>query len=275
MCETVGGADVCILPGTLTPDVAVDAWYGDEMLPPVDRDGDGVTDDADLCPDIADDQHDEDGDRIGDACDPCPIAKQSTVNTDGDGLPDNCDPFPMMDGDELALFHGFHVSPPSWFVGSGWSFAQDAATFSQEGGTPRFLTAAGSVAGAAIVMTQLTVNALAMDGGIGIGLGTPQSGISCGLAIRNGVPQLLLYDIDALVDRAMTAIPEFELDAPCVLLLVRDEKQEVTCMAATGMDTYTTMQVSDSQPDALQPLAVGRAVEASLLYLLVTTTTSM
>ncbi|WP_428265311.1 LamG-like jellyroll fold domain-containing protein [Haliangium sp.] len=38
-----------------------------------DRDGDGVYDEADLCPDLSDDQSDQDGDGLGDACDPCDL----------------------------------------------------------------------------------------------------------------------------------------------------------------------------------------------------------
>ena len=38
-----------------------------------DRDGDGIADALDNCPDLANvDQANEDGDRFGDACDPCP-----------------------------------------------------------------------------------------------------------------------------------------------------------------------------------------------------------
>ncbi len=41
-----------------------------------DRDGDGVPDGEDNCPDVANPgQEDEDGDGLGDACDSCPIAQ--------------------------------------------------------------------------------------------------------------------------------------------------------------------------------------------------------
>ena len=57
-----------------------------------DRDGDGVGDRCDLCPDQADSQSDLDGDGVGDLCDNCllvPNANQS--DTDQDGLGDLCD----------------------------------------------------------------------------------------------------------------------------------------------------------------------------------------
>ena len=79
--------------------------------PPGDRDGDGVPDGDDLCPDVRDpDQRDHDGDRIGDACDNCPgIANPSQANTTEatpDGVGDACDPWPER-RDHVALFDRF------------------------------------------------------------------------------------------------------------------------------------------------------------------------
>jgi hypothetical protein len=66
-------------------------WISTEIP---DRDGDGVHDGIDNCPDIANaDQTDTDGDGIGDACDNCPLvanADQSDRDRDGNG--DACDP---------------------------------------------------------------------------------------------------------------------------------------------------------------------------------------
>lgn len=71
-----------------------------------DRDGDGLADSADNCPDLANDQADFDGDSLGDACDDdddndgvpdssdrCPfVIDPLQANTDGDSLGDACDP---------------------------------------------------------------------------------------------------------------------------------------------------------------------------------------
>ena len=89
----------------------------------VDTDGDGVPDDTDNCPTVANpDQHDEDTDGIGDACDPCPqIAHEASTDTDGDSVPDACDPHPGRTGDVLAEFFPFSGSslPAGWTVTSG------------------------------------------------------------------------------------------------------------------------------------------------------------
>jgi hypothetical protein len=66
-----------------------------------DYDGDGIADDFDNCPFVANrDQADQDGDKIGDACDNCTTTAnpdQSDIN--GNGIGDVCDA--DMDGDTI------------------------------------------------------------------------------------------------------------------------------------------------------------------------------
>lgn len=61
-----------------------------------DKDGDGRGDACDNCPDIRNtDQKDTDGDGFGDACDKCvTVASPNQSDTDGDGLADPCDNCP-------------------------------------------------------------------------------------------------------------------------------------------------------------------------------------
>jgi hypothetical protein len=68
-----------------------------------DADHDGVPDEFDNCPSVANpDQADGDSDGVGNTCDNCPgLANPSQVDIDGDGLGDVCDPFPN-DADNLA-----------------------------------------------------------------------------------------------------------------------------------------------------------------------------
>ncbi len=100
--------------------VAIDA-----PTPLPDRDGDGVPDATDLCPDVPDPaQTDLDGDGLGDACDDdrdgdgianaidlCPDAdSRGTPDEDGDGITNDCDACPIdadpaqpnADGDRLG-----------------------------------------------------------------------------------------------------------------------------------------------------------------------------
>jgi hypothetical protein len=74
-----------------------------------DRDGDGVPDDVDDCPDAFDPkQYDFDGDHHGDACDHCPhIADPLDPDSDGDGVGDPCDPRPTIPGDRRVVWNAF------------------------------------------------------------------------------------------------------------------------------------------------------------------------
>src|SRR4051812_48926777 len=102
--------DTCVGPDRGQLDAAIDAGGALD-----DRDGDGIRNDMDNCPDQANpDQGDEDSDLIGDACDPCPI-DSSTADPDGDGVAGSCDPHPNTAGDKIVVFDGFHRTlPKTW-----------------------------------------------------------------------------------------------------------------------------------------------------------------
>jgi hypothetical protein len=72
--------------------------------PPTDGDVDGIPDEDDNCPNVANpSQADADGDGIGDACDNCPtIANADQLDTDGDGIGDACDSLADTDGDGVV-----------------------------------------------------------------------------------------------------------------------------------------------------------------------------
>ena len=69
-----------------------------------DSDGDGVSDDVDNCPNIAnEDQADGDSDGVGDVCDNCvDTANSNQSNSDGDELGDACDNCPNIDNIDQA-----------------------------------------------------------------------------------------------------------------------------------------------------------------------------
>lgn len=114
-------AGVCVLPGG-AGDAGTD---GGDALNPDDRDGDGVLNSADNCPDVANaDQANEDGDRFGDKCDPCPTDRNDTPSDpDGDGVADSCDPNPTTPGDAIELFEGFRQGLPAWTSGRSFNWA--------------------------------------------------------------------------------------------------------------------------------------------------------
>jgi hypothetical protein len=98
-----------------------------------DRDGDGVSDSLDNCPDLANpSQHDEDRDGFGDACDHCPHLPSATdPDQDGDGVGDACDPNPGSPGDSLS-FVSFEdaMLPDGWVATSftdPWTLGDDVA----------------------------------------------------------------------------------------------------------------------------------------------------
>jgi hypothetical protein len=104
--------------GFAIADAAIDSRAID--APPGDRDGDGVIDTTDNCPDVANaDQADEDGDAVGNACDNCPAtANADQANSDGDGVGDVCDPEPGAP-DHIALFEAFDAMPAGWTLDTG------------------------------------------------------------------------------------------------------------------------------------------------------------
>jgi len=61
------------------------------LVPPSDADQDGIIDEEDLCPEVADSGDDADGDGVGDACDNCPQRPNADqADADEDGVGDAC-----------------------------------------------------------------------------------------------------------------------------------------------------------------------------------------
>ncbi len=103
-------------------------------VPPAtgDQDNDGIKNEVDNCPVVANaNQRDHDGDGRGDACDKCPHINTGAAepDADADGVGDACDPRPTMAGDKQVLFEGFtdassadtwiRTGPAPWSVLNG------------------------------------------------------------------------------------------------------------------------------------------------------------
>lgn len=108
----------------VTADAAPDVSVADAPdAGPGDRDGDGITDTLDNCPDKSNpQQYDEDGDSIGDVCDNCPATANAnqadTTESTPDGVGDACDPDPS-GKTKISLFEGFNTTPTGWTLDTG------------------------------------------------------------------------------------------------------------------------------------------------------------
>ena len=110
-----------------------------------DRDGDGIPDELDNCPDVANPgQANEDGDDRGDACDLCPHLAGTVPGTDDDddhdGVGNQCDPrngmpdhlvvfLPFNDPHELDQFaiRGTGISLSTWQISNGQLHSTDGS----------------------------------------------------------------------------------------------------------------------------------------------------
>ncbi len=90
-------------------------------VPSGDSDGDGVTDDVDNCPTVANaDQADADGDGIGDACE-----ADTTADSDGDGVADDADNCPNVANADQADADGDGVGDACEADSDGDGIADD------------------------------------------------------------------------------------------------------------------------------------------------------
>ena len=143
-----------------------------------DMDGDGVPDNLDNCPTMANaDQRDHDVDGRGDVCDLCPhIAEAADVDNDGDGVGDACDPRPTMAGDHRALWVGFYdASDISTWTGTlGWSVSGGRLTGGDNNVSLEYLYPPAFQH--AFMQTSVRVNTLA----------NPNGSVTPGAVIYNG-----------------------------------------------------------------------------------------
>jgi len=100
-CNGVETCDAGICVGGTAPCAADQACDESNDACGLDRDGDGVLDDLDNCPDDPNDaQADTDADGVGDVCDNCPAdANPDQLDSDGDGVGDECQG--DRDGDDI------------------------------------------------------------------------------------------------------------------------------------------------------------------------------
>ena len=214
---------------------------------PGDRDGDGVPDGADNCPDTPNpDQADEDGDGRGDVCDPCPF-DTNNADQDGDGVGDRCDPHPKAAGDAIVLFEGFHHGVPSgWTMTGAWNPDGDDVV-SVTGGSA-VLVMPAAIPAHATAFAGVTIDDVAVGSGAtaDVQLDLPYNmstndSIDCNLFQQTDESRSLnLYD--DFVDAEQTGSALAWVTAhPYVLSISRGSAPDYTCTArdAGSVNTLT------------------------------------
>lgn len=145
------------------PDAALPAPDGALPDAPIvddeDLDRDGVKNNVDNCPTIANPlQSNDDADARGDACDTCPWkANESTYDPDNDKLTDDCDPDPRF-ADVLVYFEGFDKLRAGDTLPAGWATMGSNGTWavSTQEGTLSGAHASGTPGAALLVHTMGT-----------------------------------------------------------------------------------------------------------------------
>jgi hypothetical protein len=225
--------------------VACAACAGDDgggpPVDPTDVDGDGIANDADLCPNRRDPvQHDDDADGVGDVCDNCPATPnadqrdltevEATLQQFPDGVGDACDRRPTLADDTLARFFPF-ADPveANAFTGSGWTIANDRASgtnarwFSKRNEMGDGITLQAKISKIAWTGTDGTVT-VAVDGD-GV-----NGGFACSIVHGPGADQLVLTEIGG--GTTSTPVSPFASNARVILTVSRAYSQLPTGKAA-------------------------------------------
>jgi hypothetical protein len=252
--------------------------------PAGDRDGDGVPDAIDNCPDVKNpDQGNEDGDRFGDACDPCPpVADDAPRDTDGDGVADACDPNPLTPGDKIELFEGFHHGVPAWSRTPNWTAVGDAVRFvSASRASVEYLVPPTASPDHLTLSAQVVVEQTIAGGDDDVDVVVPDdvgadSGVDCELhepPIGAAGRRLSLYDdlFNGGNDRAAAPLGWIN-NAPYTVALTRVGKA-FTCAATTPTKppaTTTLTATSSTSGGATPSLAIrGYGMTARVEWVLI------
>ncbi len=247
-----------------------------------DRDGDGVFDDEDGCPDLADPaQLDEDGDQANDPCDSCPHLAgpqldvgETTIGELADGVGDACDPRPDRGGDRLLLFDGFHGSELAirWTASTSVTVADDALVLTDRAAdyvnalTETDLGPSEQVT----VVTDLAIEAVAPTTGapsyrlVGVGWQVnPSSGYYCDLIddVANGSPASLQLTRAVPGPDAYYTAPLVAPLSPITGQLVGQDHTSATGTSAR-CDTSVGGGAAIDQPDASPRRATALVVRA-------------
>jgi thrombospondin type 3 repeat protein len=271
-------ASVCGGLASITVDAGLDAPPGVDASPIADRDGDGVADATDNCPDIANpDQGNEDGDALGDACDPCPI-DVNNADPDGDGVGGSCDPHPTTPGDKIVAFEGFHRGiPAAWqIVGTAATSGDDAVVTTVAGNHTAVVPPVASIANGT-VMASVVVDATVGTADAAMTIGLPydpaqDQGIFCELYAPNAGSAnghyVALWDSPAQNERAKrnfawTAATAYRM------VLTRTGKDYLCSATPAGGQAQTANGSTSSTTTQSKPTLAAYGANAHVAWMLV------
>lgn len=249
--------------------------------PPGDRDGDGVPDGVDNCPDTPNaDQGDEDGDHIGDPCDPCPIAAAAPGDDpDNDGVAGICDPNPNTAGDKIVAFQGFHTAiPATWQVVGTANATGDDAVISAPAGTHSAIVPPIDAMTNGTVMTSLSVDTTVSGNQAKIGVALPydptkDKGIYCELYAPQGNSDanhsFVIYDGPADVQRASSRDIVWTKATTYQLAITRAGKNYSCTVTPAGAAGKTITAQTGSTTAVSKPALAAYNTNAHVDWLLV------
>lgn len=285
-CSAVGdlcpAGQMCIAGFCDGPPDLTDAGTRDSAdgptLTPDDRDGDGVPNASDNCPDKANpDQGDEDGDRLGDACDPCPV-DASTADPDADGVAGICDPHPNDPGDKIAAFQGFHGAlPGDWRVVGSVTQGGDAMAITTPNKTHAAIVAPMALTNG-MVMTGVTIDQTTGDFEAEISATIPydpeqDQGIVCSLysprAASTNNRTISLFDVLANKEAGFTSFGWQTATAYRIAMTRKDNAY--TCVAGTDGNLKTVTGTTASVPTVSKAGMAAFGANLRVAWLLVVT----
>lgn len=226
-----------------------------------DRDHDGVADNIDNCPDLANPgQENEDGDAFGDACDGCPpIANDVATDTDSDGVDDACDPDPGV-VNHIELFEGFHHGIPTGWTQTGtWVTSGDGLDIAPASTAILRTPYSGNgqvVISAGIAATELSASGTTALGVIGAFDPMGSDVVACEL--RDTAGSLVLAAEETKLGTTSTAPWTFVAGSQNRIALTYDLDQHVGCK--------TTVASSSATAAITLPIAVPATLRALGFY---------
>ena len=268
------------------PEALIDAHAGsattDALPVALDNDQDGVPDDMDNCPSVANaGQANEDGDMFGDACDPCPIdADDAPTDSDGDGVADACDPHPNLAGDKIVLFEGFHDGlPGTWNVVGTATAGNDEVTLTTVADNHTSVVAPGGPFANATLTASLIVDMQvgAADSAATITMpydASSDEGIFCELyapmaSSPNG-RYISLWDAPAQVERGMAQLG-WSTGVAYRVALTRQGNKYTCSVTPGGGNAHTTSGQSGSSVPAGSAAIAAYGADARAQWLMIVT----